>query len=243
MTNEEAVKYGTEWLKDECLDARDGAFIKMALEALRQEPCEDCISREAVLDLCDSKDPEYKVRYFKEDVECLPPVTLDAESEAQGVPDTNVGNVMYDGLILEKQPNGRHYYSVKYKENGEGYIGYSSYDLQIVGNYIKKYFIDGQYARGYNDAKREIASSGEYERAYERGKADAQTERWIPVSEGLPSENGCYLVSTTGTNNDIIDIAYYTKEIWHKASRIKAWMPLPEPYRAESEDNENVHQV
>jgi len=75
MTNEEAVKYGTEWLKDECLDARDGAFIKMALEALRQEPCEDCISREAVLDLCDSKDPEYKVRYFKEDVECLPPVT------------------------------------------------------------------------------------------------------------------------------------------------------------------------
>ncbi len=67
--------------------------------------------------------------------------------------------------------------------------------------------------------------------------------RWIPVSERLPSENGCYLVSTTGANNDIIDIAYYTKEIWHKASHIKAWMPLPEPYRAESEDNENVHQV
>ena len=99
------------------------------------------------------------------------------------------------------------------------------------------------YEAGYNDAKRGIALSGEYERVYERGKADAQTGRWIPVSERLPSENGCYLVSTTGTNNDIIDIAYYTKEIWHKASRIKAWMPLPEPYRAESEDNENVHQV
>ena len=57
--------------------------------------------------------------------------------------------------------------------------------------------------------------------------------RWIPVSERLPEEDGCYLVTTTGTNNDIIDIAYYTDGIWHKASRIKAWMPLPEPYKAE----------
>ena len=59
---------------------------------------------------------------------------------------------------------------------------------------------------------------------------------WIPVSERLPSKDGCYLVSTTGTNNDIIDIAYYTEEIWHKASRIKAWMPLPEPYREDREE-------
>ena len=59
---------------------------------------------------------------------------------------------------------------------------------------------------------------------------------WIPVSERLPSEDGCYLVSTTGTNNDIIDIAYYTEEIWHKASRIKAWMPLPKPYREDGEE-------
>lgn len=58
--------------------------------------------------------------------------------------------------------------------------------------------------------------------------------KWFPVSETLPEENGCYLVTTTGTNNDIIDIAYYTNGIWHKASRIKAWIPLPAPYREES---------
>lgn len=58
---------------------------------------------------------------------------------------------------------------------------------------------------------------------------------WIPVSERLPGKNGCYLVSTTGTNNDIIDIAYYIEGMWHKASRIKAWMPLPEPYREDGE--------
>ena len=35
------------------------------------------------------------------------------------------------------------------------------------------------YQVGYNDAKREIALSGEYERAYERGKADAQKENGV----------------------------------------------------------------
>lgn len=34
----------------------------------------DCISRAEVLDLCDSKDPNYEIRHLKEDVECLPSV-------------------------------------------------------------------------------------------------------------------------------------------------------------------------
>ena len=42
---------------------------------LYKNPCDDAISRQDVLDLCDSKDQDYKVIHFKEDVECLPPVT------------------------------------------------------------------------------------------------------------------------------------------------------------------------
>lgn len=38
MKREEAIEYGKEWLKDEYLDAKDGAFITIALEALEQEP-------------------------------------------------------------------------------------------------------------------------------------------------------------------------------------------------------------
>lgn len=49
MTKEEAIKYGIEWLKDEYLDAKDGAFIKIALEALEQEP----IAQERYKDLCE----------------------------------------------------------------------------------------------------------------------------------------------------------------------------------------------
>ena len=60
---------------------------------------------------------------------------------------------------------------------------------------------------------------------------------WISVSERSPEKNGCYLVSTTGENNYIVDIAYYIEGMWHKASRIKAWMPLPEPYREDGGDD------
>ena len=50
--------------------------IRRAYDKLqKQEPCEDAISRAEVLNLIDSKDPNYEVRHFKEDVECLPPVT------------------------------------------------------------------------------------------------------------------------------------------------------------------------
>lgn len=59
---------------------------------------------------------------------------------------------------------------------------------------------------------------------------ERKTGRWISVTEKLPDTEECYLVTTTGTYNDVIDIARYVKGIWHKASRIKAWMPLPEPY-------------
>lgn len=40
-----------------------------------------------------------------------------------------------------------------------------------------------RYNAGYNAAKREIALSGEYERAYERGKADAHPDKYKPESE------------------------------------------------------------
>lgn len=62
--------------------------------------------------------------------------------------------------------------------------------------------------------------------------------RWIPVSERLPDKEECYLVITTGTNNDIIDIAYYVEGIWHKASRIKAWMPLPKKYEPQKSEEQ-----
>lgn len=75
-------------------------------------------------------------------------------------------------------------------------------------------------------------------------------EAWIPVSERLPESNGVYIV--TREFNDgfeckgLTDACYFDgKNTWHDDNRvnhgreyvtkkIKAWMPLPEPYVEET---------
>lgn len=61
---------------------------------------------------------------------------------------------------------------------------------------------------------------------------------WIPVSERMPDEFGEYLVTkkAIGWNckeYNSNDIAYFDNEGFHKADKVLAWMPLPEPYSEE----------
>ena len=78
--------------------------------------------------------------------------------------------------------------------------------------------------------------------------ATPQESRWIPVSERLPEENKTVIAST---KYGVYPEARYTKEdgwewayesgadYWEEiACDVLAWMPLPEPYKAESEDKE-----
>ena len=98
------------------------------------------------------------------------------------------------------------------------------------------------YAKGYNAAKREIALSGEYERAYHRGKVDAT--KWIPVSERLPEEG--VDVNVTLKDFSVTRAGFYSEGDWwlitehgtlenYPIQYVVAWNPLPKPYK-ESED-------
>lgn len=58
MTREEAIAYGKEQL--DVFGGKHVEFIKLAIEALEQEPCEDCISRKNTL-------AEFKRAYFDND--------------------------------------------------------------------------------------------------------------------------------------------------------------------------------
>ena len=75
-------------------------------------------------------------------------------------------------------------------------------------------------------------------------KALEQAPKWIPVSERLPEENKTVIAST---KYGVYPEARYTKEdgwewayesgadYWVDLDEVEAWMPLPEPYKAESE--------
>ena len=67
----------------------------------------------------------------------------------------------------------------------------------------------------------------------------AQPEsKWAPVSERLPEEDGLYLV--TDHKGEIVRYVFSNNEssrdYWIRCA--VAWMPLPEPYRAERRTDE-----
>ncbi len=59
--------------------------------------------------------------------------------------------------------------------------------------------------------------------------------RWIPVSERLPEDSGDYLTTTMYGE---VYCDYWTGINFNRQEVIIAWQPLPEPYKAESEDEE-----
>ena len=66
-----------------------------------------------------------------------------------------------------------------------------------------------------------------------------ETPRWIPVNERLPEDEDSVLVTDCKW---WIDIAFYDGLNWwyldaqQLKADVSAWMPLPEPYRKEAED-------
>ena len=72
------------------------------------------------------------------------------------------------------------------------------------------------------------------------------TQKWIPVSERLPEKNGkylAYIINKKDTNLQyIMTCEYYEGDLWNwfpdddcASDNVVAWMPLPEPYKTESE--------
>lgn len=73
--------------------------------------------------------------------------------------------------------------------------------------------------------------------------------RWIPCSERLPTESDDYLCTYGSLSGWFVDISIYEtekkefgfysdnergEEVWHPVTNVVAWMPLPDPWRAES---------
>ena len=178
-------------------DGLDYVETLVALDALKsvseQEPCEDAISRQAVLDAINNICP------------------VDTE---------------YDCTLLDRVD-----------------VRYVLSDLPPV-------------TPQYTDAeiqKMQEMEQAEIQKAYEIDKAEGSSE-WIPVSETVPETAGVYIVTRRLFDNQIDSEPYYMVDAcffdesntWHNDNRINhdrnyltdiiAWMPKPEPYKAESEN-------
>lgn len=66
----------------------------------------------------------------------------------------------------------------------------------------------------------------------------ALEQKWIPVTERLPEEKGLYLVSVKNDHNRRYSKTcwFHGGDNWFARQDVLAWMPLPKPYKAESED-------
>ena len=76
-------------------------------------------------------------------------------------------------------------------------------------------------------------------------KALEQESKWTLVSERLPEDSGRYLVSVLdGIDRRTTVVPYHPQSrTWTLTGRmaywkVMAWMPLPKPYKTESEDKE-----
>lgn len=72
MTNEEVIEILSDVGDINRCCAEDAEALDMAIKALEQQPCEDCISRQAVLDLVNA---DWKYEGLETDVASLPSVT------------------------------------------------------------------------------------------------------------------------------------------------------------------------
>lgn len=213
--------------------AEEQALV-MAIDALKQPVATDTnvgdtISRQAVIDVLHTRfrdgfdgDKWWNSTHVLAAIEGLP--------SAQ--PEQQHGRV-FKGIVVEyPEYKGKPYFSIKYTENGQEFIGYSTYKLEVLSEYLKEYFMP-----------------------------PAQPEpHWIPVSERLPSKEErkewidnnldgigylypCLVTRYSSINpdrtknNPYVAKHYFDGEDFLNAGEevcseyIIAWMPLPEAYK------------
>lgn len=103
--------------------------------------------------------------------------------------------------------------------------------------------------------KEEFKGDAIYEIEKKLPSVTPKAERWIPCTERLPKDGDTYLVTIEYKGEVIgVDVASYSpvdgyidkhwetfndwKEDDDTCYHVSAWMPLPKPYKAESEDKE-----
>lgn len=133
-------------------------------------------------------------------------------------------------LCAYKEYKGKPYYSIKYIENGETYVGYGTYNPKVLSRYLSEYFISS--TQQWHVIEKDPMTEDERKEWSERLGYDIEYEEAYFYSN-LPDDGQDVLVSTQyGVYEDTFhqDEGCYF-EANGDMDGILAWMPLPEPYK------------
>lgn len=138
---------------------------------------------------------------------------------------------------------------------------YGDIQYQIIKQDEENVIYSVNQAVGYSVDKNELIKALKYDREqYNKGYRDGlNANKWIPVSERLPEKDGEYLVTASSFCGEIVFKCSFAMDLhkvdeynFHKhkcgfygidsewgsyeIDNVIAWMPSPEPYKAESEE-------
>ena len=188
------------------------------------------------------------------------------ERQAAIQPEQQHGRV-FKGVVVEYPPYNiwKPYFSIKYTENGQEFIGYGTYKPEVLSEYLKEYFMPSaqpdtdEWCHDCKEYDKDHHCCPRWNRVIKTTLAEAQQVRtemssanWIPCSERLPEDYEEVLVWFEYFRYGVYNRLYQTHGIgdysseydswminhetgWHKL-RVIAWMPLPEPYKGGEQD-------
>jgi hypothetical protein len=137
-------------------------------------------------------------------------------------PKNDSGVREFEEIVVEYPPEdlctypeykGKPYFSIKYKEGNDCFIGYGTYSPKVFSRFLRDYFMPS---------------------------VTPQEPRWIPISERLPQENERVLVTIqtphrTSVRSGIFFYPFFSidnGDCWRfNEEEVVAWMSLPKPYR------------
>ena len=156
MTKEEAIKTLRE-LWRETNDSWYEETYNMAIEALERtsnahpthecvKPTHECVEKQVTGKLINveiptkrkSEETEKHERIFQEIV------------------------VEYPSISTYPEHEGKPYFSIKYVEDGRGYIGYGTYNPEVLSEYMKEYFIPSELVGNSDQLNRTCAECKHY---------------------------------------------------------------------------------
>ena len=164
MSNQEAIallRNLEDSLDSYCELSEEGkTAFRMAIEALSSSEIPnslDTISRKAAIEVVQNRPmmlSKEKVLLIN-DLEKLPP----AQPEQQHGRIFREIVVKYPSYCTYPEYKGKPYFSIKYTENGQEFIGYGTYKPEVLSKYLKEYFmppapperIRGHWVNGHCD--------------------------------------------------------------------------------------------